>query len=178
SKLFVLENAYYLLCTFLAQIDDVDLNDYLPLLNTMLEKKLPFICSNPDRLVDVGGILYYCAGAMADMYEEIGGEVIYTGKPHDVIYQKAIEKLEILSKGIKPQKILVIGDSLSTDVPGANRLGSDMLYVADGIHAREFERLESNITNADIFSKEFETFISQKITQEKLDVKYFIEQLA
>ncbi len=175
SKLVDLNLADYVLCSFLARQDEVELTDYMPLLEQMKQRNLPFVCSNPDHLVDVGGLLYYCAGAMADLYQNIGGEVIYTGKPHGVIYQHAQAKLAALKADVPPSKILVIGDSLGTDVPGANRLGSDMLFVADGIHAREFEK-EQQENN--IFSDAFMTFIEGRAKSLKVNVDYYISQLA
>lgn len=178
EELVDLDQADYVLCTFLARKDEVDPDDYLPLLKNMKKKDLPFLCSNPDSVVDVGGILYYCAGTLAQMYEEIDGEVIYTGKPHDTIYQEALKKLAALGGGnIKPNKILVIGDGLATDVPGANRLGSDMLFVADGIHAREFEQAYVD-GDLNVFSPEFMTFIKQRIKLRDVKVQFYMAQLA
>ncbi len=177
STLVNLEDADYALCTFLAKKDEVDLDDYLPLLQQMKQKDLPFLCSNPDYFVDVGGILYYCAGALAQMYEKINGQVIYTGKPHPIIYKKAQEKLTALTNSsVEPKKILIIGDSLSTDVSGANDLGSDMLLIGDGIHAREFE--QDDTQSGSIFSDNFVGFIKQKINEKNVEVKYFMAQLA
>lgn len=177
AELVDIEQADYVLCTFLARTDEVDPQDYLPLLKQMKQKELPFLCSNPDAIVDVGGVLYYCAGTLAKMYEELNGEVIYTGKPHAAIYEEALKKLANLGADIKPSKILIIGDGLATDVPGANRLGSDMLLVADGIHAREFEQANAD-ENANIYSPEFIKFIEKQIEQRGVKVDYFIEQLA
>lgn len=176
ADLVDLDQADYVLCTFLANKAEADLDDYLPLLHEMKSKNLPFLCSNPDNVVDVGGTLYYCAGALADMYKAIDGEVIYTGKPHAVIYQEALKKLNAVSgKQVLKNKILVIGDGLGTDVPGANKLGADMLFVADGIHAREFEQQTPD--GGDVFSDEFTTFIEQQIEAKNVDVKYFLAQL-
>ncbi|MCJ8323229.1 MAG: TIGR01459 family HAD-type hydrolase [Rhizobiales bacterium] len=178
SELVDLDKADYVLCTFLAEKNEVDLQDYLPLLTQMKQKNLPFLCSNPDNVVDVGGTLYYCAGALAALYKQLGGEVIYTGKPHSQIYQIALDKLAKLlpETKIDPKKILVIGDGLATDVPGANKLGADMLFVADGIHAREFEQSEKH-TGGDVFSDDFTNFIEQQIKLKGVDVKYYLAQL-
>lgn len=177
DELVDFDQAEYVLCTFLARKDEIDPRDYLPLLKQMKQKNLPFLCSNPDLVVDVGGVLYYCAGTLAQMYEELDGEVIYTGKPHAAIYEQALKKLAALGgPDIKPNKILVIGDGLATDVPGANRLGADMLFVADGIHAREFEAAYVD-DNMNVFSPEFMTFIEQRIALRGVDVKYYLAQL-
>ena len=178
AELVDLDQADYVLCTFLARTDEVDPKDYLPLLENMKQKDLPFLCSNPDAVVDVGGTLYYCAGTLAQMYEDLGGEVVYTGKPHDTIYHEALKKLAALGGAdIKPNKILVIGDGLATDVPGANRLGADMLFVADGIHAREFEQAYIG-GDLNVFSPEFMTFIEERIALRQVKVQYYIAQLA
>lgn len=179
AALVDIEQADYVLCTFLAAKDEVDPHDYMPLLKQMLQKNLPFLCSNPDAVVDVGGTLYYCAGILAQMYEGIGGEVIYTGKPHDTIYQEALKKITLVNNGVEVAKnrILVIGDSLATDVPGANRLGSDMLLVADGIHAREFEAAYVD-DDLNVFSPKFLEFIEQRIVERDVKVQFYMAQLA
>lgn len=177
SQLTDLDNADYVLSTFLAKKSAVELEDYAFILNKMKQRNLPFLCSNPDYVVDVGGELYYCAGALAQMYEAIDGEVVYTGKPHAAIYDVALEKAKQLGVVADASRILIIGDSLGTDVPGANRIGSDMLFVADGIHAREFEQ-EISKQGDDVFSDNFLKFIEDRIAQKQVDVKYYMSQLA
>ena len=93
------------------------------------------ICANPDVIVQRGGRLLYCAGALARAYEAIGGEVVYYGKPHLPIYKVALEAAG------SPKRPLVIGDGLETDISGANLLGIDALFIADGVHGEEIGAL-------------------------------------
>ena len=112
--------------------------DYLPLLSKAREHDIPFVCANPDLLVDVGGTLYYCAGAIADLYAHMGGHVYWAGKPHLSAYETAHRKAEALRDSNVPRhKCLVIGDAVRTDVQGAENFGCDALFVASGIHRHE-----------------------------------------
>jgi HAD superfamily hydrolase (TIGR01459 family) len=99
-------------------------------------RKLPMICANPDRVVQRGDALIYCAGALADLYESMGGEVIMAGKPFAPIYDLALAEAESLKGGpVKRSRVLCIGDGLGTDVKGANDQNLDVLFIATGIHA-------------------------------------------
>jgi len=108
---------------------------YREILADLKNRELAMICANPDVIVPRGGKLVYCAGALARAYEEIGGKVIYYGKPHLPIYKVALEAAG------SPKRPLVIGDGLETDVRGANRLGIDALFIADGVHGAEIGAL-------------------------------------
>jgi HAD superfamily hydrolase (TIGR01459 family) len=90
-------------------------------------------CLNPDRVVVRGGVTEACAGAIADIYEAIGGRVIWYGKPHPAIYRHALS----LAGDPPSANVLAIGDSLRTDVLGAARMGLDCVFVSGGIHAGE-----------------------------------------
>lgn len=110
-------------------------DDYRGLLEDALGKKIPFVCANPDKYVDVGGQLYLCAGAIADLYHDIGGEVFWAGKPHIATYHTAKSDAERLrDQPVAWEKILVIGDALRTDITGAQNAGLDAIFVAGGIH--------------------------------------------
>ena len=89
------------------------------------------ICTNPDLVVDRGEIQEYCAGTIAKIFEEMGGEVIYFGKPHKQIYSMIIKENE---------KILIIGDNLRTDIKGANLIEQDSLFILDGVHKNEIRK--------------------------------------
>lgn len=91
------------------------------------------VCANPDIQVRVGNDLVWCAGAIARIYEEEGGRVIYPGKPHAPIYTLAREKAEAFGYSIDPARTLAIGDGPVTDIRGANREGIDCLYVGSGL---------------------------------------------
>lgn len=108
-------------------------DEYRPLLERCLAKNLPVICANPDKVVDVGGQLYPCAGGVADLYEEMGGPVSWHGKPHAPVYEWAMELMGNPDKS----RVLAIGDSLRTDVTGAVNFGINVLWNAVGIHLEE-----------------------------------------
>ncbi|MEO0465057.1 MAG: TIGR01459 family HAD-type hydrolase [Pseudomonadota bacterium] len=91
------------------------------------------VCANPDIQVRVGETLVWCAGALAAIYEELGGQVIYPGKPHAAIYDLAYAKAATLGDMPDKSRILAIGDGPITDMAGANREGIDCLYVGTGL---------------------------------------------
>ncbi len=100
-----------------------------------LARKLPMICANPDKVVEVGNTLRYCAGALADIYEARGGEVVMAGKPFAPIYEYALKKLEALS--VPRARILSIGDAVRTDAAGAALQKVDFLFISGSVHAGE-----------------------------------------
>jgi HAD superfamily hydrolase (TIGR01459 family) len=130
-KLTGAEAAEVVLCSGLYDDETETPEDYRPVLETLLAHGRPMICANPDLLVPRGNKLVYCAGAVAKLYEEMGGTVAYYGKPHPPIYQPA---LDIVGPSAR---VLVVGDALETDIAGANRVGLDVLFVTAGLHARE-----------------------------------------
>lgn len=96
---------------------------------------LELICANPDRVVQRGDKLIYCGGALADLYESLGGRVVMAGKPYAPIYDLAIREAETLAGGpVDRSRVLCIGDGVVTDVMGANAQGLDCLFIAQGIH--------------------------------------------
>ncbi|MSO76683.1 MAG: TIGR01459 family HAD-type hydrolase [Alphaproteobacteria bacterium] len=97
-------------------------------------RNLPMICANPDLVVMVGEDMQVCAGSFARRYQELGGEVFYHGKPHAPVYQVCFELIGIPDR----RRILAVGDSLRTDVAGANAAGIDCLLITSGIHGEEF----------------------------------------
>jgi HAD superfamily hydrolase (TIGR01459 family) len=96
------------------------------------------VCGNPDVVVERGSTLVYCAGAIADLYASMGGEVLYAGKPYPPIYEMALAKAETAAgRKIAPGRVLAVGDSVRTDLKGAHAMGLDFLFVTSGIHAEE-----------------------------------------
>ena len=100
------------------------------------------ICANPDIVVERGDRLVYCAGALADAYAALGGEVYRAGKPHRPLYDLALGEMRApgraFARGDVPRnRVLAIGDSVRTDLKGAHDLGVDCLFVTAGIHAEE-----------------------------------------
>ncbi len=114
--------------------------DYLTRMENWLAHKLPFICVNPDKQVEVGNRIYYCPGSIADIYAEMGGTVIQAGKPYAGIYQAALEVVQPLQAApISPNRVLAIGDSLRTDAKGAADQGFDFLFITGSLHAEELD---------------------------------------
>lgn len=111
-----------------------DLKDYIPLFEKVIKDDLPFICANPDLVVDYRGSIMLCAGSLAKIYQQMGGRTFFAGKPFYPIYQLAQQKAEKLIGKVKKSRILAIGDGLLTDVKGANDQNIDSLYITGGIH--------------------------------------------
>jgi HAD superfamily hydrolase (TIGR01459 family) len=138
-----LEDADYIICTGLFDDETETPEDYRPMMLQARERKLPLICANPDIVVERGDRLIYCAGAIAELYRELGGDVIFYGKPHRPIYERAMELASAhVSRAIARERVLAIGDSVRTDLAGANGFGIDCLFVTRGIHSEEFEGID------------------------------------
>jgi len=123
-----LEKCDFILCTGLFDNHEGDLEFYKNFLKKHISKKL--ICTNPDLTVHRGNIEELCAGSVAKVFEELGGEVVYFGKPHKEIYNMCFKEGE---------KVLAIGDNLRTDIKGANNLNIDCIFISDGVHRNEFK---------------------------------------
>ena len=109
--------------------------DYRERLAAGVARDLELICANPDRVVQRGDRLIYCGGALADLYESLGGRVTMAGKPFGPIYELAIDEGErLLGRPVDRSRVLCIGDGVVTDVLGANRQALDCLFIAQGIH--------------------------------------------
>ena len=132
-----LETAKFIICTGLEDDHREAPEDYQDILSRAAARNLPMICANPDIVVNWGGRMIWCAGALAEIYAGLGGEVVYGGKPHAPIYRLAMAAIADKRGGAadKP-RILAIGDGLKTDIAGANKEGVDALFVAGdgGIH--------------------------------------------
>ena len=117
------------------QVND-DPEEYRGRMQPAIDRSLPMLCANPDIKVRVGDKLYWCAGALAEVYKDMGGDVIYPGKPHAAIYELACARIG----NPDPQRILCIGDSPATDVKGAKAQGMSALYVGTGlqVHGSDF----------------------------------------
>ena len=139
----------FILCTGLFDKYEDDLNYYKKFLENQISKKL--VCTNPDLTVHRGNIEELCAGSVAKVFEELGGKVIYYGKPYKEVYNNCFEKSE---------RVLAIGDNLRTDIKGANNLNVDSIFITEGVHREEY----SNITNLDALLKKYnvETNFFQK----------------
>ena len=135
----------YLLCSGLFDDHDKDLNYYKKLLENHTSKKM--ICTNPDLIVDRGTTRELCAGSVAMVFEKMGGEVVYFGKPYAEVYNQSIDN--------RNKKILSIGDNLNTDIKGANLLNYDSLLISNGIHRNEI--MDQGIEQ---IAKEYETVVN------------------
>jgi HAD superfamily hydrolase (TIGR01459 family) len=134
-KLVALNEAEYAVCTGLRNDETETPADYEPELRAMAARGLMMVCANPDIVIHRGDDLIYCAGALARRYEELGGSVIYAGKPHRPIYDRALAQAEQARGGpIGKPRVLAIGDGMRTDIIGAARAGLDALFVTGGIH--------------------------------------------
>ena len=117
-------------------------DDYRDRLAEAADREMEMICANPDIRVRIGDQLHWCAGALAKVFEEEGGKVIYPGKPHSPIYQLALAKLSDLGVEAAAERTLCIGDSPATDMRGALNQGFHGLYVGTGLkeHGADFEQ--------------------------------------
>lgn len=145
------EAAAVISCTGLYNDEADEVEDYRPLFERAAARGLEMICANPDRVVRRGSEMIPCAGALADVYEAMGGKVLMAGKPHAPIYQLARRELaSCMGRAPGSSEILAIGDGVPTDVLGANRQGLDCLFIVAGIHALELRRGERGLDAADI----------------------------
>ncbi len=140
-----ISNSDYLLCTGLFENHSDNLLYYKDLFENNLEKKM--ICTNPDLVVDKGDKRELCAGSVAMVFEKMGGEVIYFGKPYPEVYNQSIDN--------KDKRVLAIGDNLNTDIRGANLLNYDSLLISNGIHKNEIKN--DGIQNV---AKEYEVVVN------------------
>jgi HAD superfamily hydrolase (TIGR01459 family) len=138
-KFSPLESAGYVVCSGLFD-DTIETPDtYRDMLAKMRERSQFMVCANPDIVVERGDTLVYCAGALADAYAAIGGEVLYCGKPHAPIYDMALATAQKVRGTTVPRnRVLAIGDSVRTDLKGAAAFGIDSLFITSGIHAEEY----------------------------------------
>lgn len=121
-----------LACTGIRE-GQADPESYRAELERLVDRDVDLHCLNPDRLVLRGGVPEACAGAIADIYQMLGGQVTWYGKPFAAIYEHALRRA-----GNPPrEEVLAVGDGLQTDILGAARMGFDTVFIAGGIHAGE-----------------------------------------
>jgi HAD superfamily hydrolase (TIGR01450 family) len=132
------ETAAFIGCTGPVDDDVETPEDYREVLTVAAARGLVMICANPDIVVQRGSKLIYCGGALAALYQDLGGEAVMAGKPYPPIYAQSLgEANRLAGRTLDPARILCIGDGIPTDVLGANRQNLDCLFVANGIHAVE-----------------------------------------
>jgi len=133
-----LDKAAFIACT--GPIDDETEGpaDYQDRFEGAAARGREMVCANPDIVVQRGDKLIYCGGALAQLYESLGGKVVMAGKPHAPIYALCVAEAERLTGGpVSRSRMLCIGDGVATDVKGANAQGLDVLFIAAGIHGGE-----------------------------------------
>jgi HAD superfamily hydrolase (TIGR01459 family) len=130
-----LHEADAIVCTGLVDDASETVASYRALIEEGVARGLPFVCANPDLVVDVGDKRYLCAGSIAVEYERCGGAVFWAGKPHPSAYAAALRCATEL-RGCEPERarILAIGDAVRTDLAAAEGMGIDALFIASGIH--------------------------------------------
>ncbi|MEL7232056.1 MAG: TIGR01459 family HAD-type hydrolase [Pseudomonadota bacterium] len=136
------QDADTILCIGLEDQQQDEPEQYRTRLKAAADRGMEMICANPDKQVRVGDRLYWCAGALAEIFEQESGRVIYPGKPYAPIYNLALKKLGVSGDEFDGSDVLCIGDSPTTDIQGAQRQGFDSLYVGTGLkeHGANFEQ--------------------------------------
>lgn len=131
-------------CTGLFDDETETPDDYRDQLQALAARGLLMVCANPDIVVERGDKLIWCAGALARLYEDLGGRVTQPGKPHKPIYDAALDRLQqIQGADFDRSKVLAIGDGLPTDIRGADAQNLDVLFITGGIHASDFGPVET-----------------------------------
>ena len=143
-----LENCDFILCTGLFENQMSNLEYYKNLLKNFTKKKL--VCTNPDLIVHRGKTQEYCAGKIAEIFENLGGKAIYFGKPYREVYLSCLDM---------NKRTLVIGDNLNTDIKGANNMKLDSLFITSGIHKSKIkndEDIEKLLKKYDVSTNYFQ----------------------
>ena len=158
-----IEEAEGIVCTGLPTADGTPDDVRAPLLYAK-QKGLKLLCANPDIIVDRGDKREWCAGAVAQAYSEMGGTSLYFGKPHAPIYDLARRRLSAIRPNIPDDRILAIGDGITTDIQGAIGEGIDSLFITGGLAAKE----TATVTQPDPEK------LSQYVAEKQLDPTYSI----
>lgn len=142
------DEAGAIICTGLYHDDRETPEDYVDLLAQFRARDLPMICANPDKVARKGNRLMYCAGALAEAYQNIGGIVQMAGKPYTPIYQRALARAAaVRSEAVTKAQVLAIGDGPETDILGAANQGFPVVYVSGGVrdHAEDMASEKAHI---------------------------------
>lgn len=160
------EDAEIVLCTGLFDDETEGPEDYRELLETFRARGLKLLCANPDIVVRRGDKIVYCAGAIARAYEEMGGTVVYFGKPYPPVFELALARARAIGSAQRP---LVVGDGLGTDIKGANAMGWDALFVASGVHGLEI---------GDLPLKEAEIQLTALFDDNEVNARWAVSELS
>ena len=144
-----------------------DPDDLRPELLRAREAGLRLLCANPDIVVDRGETREWCAGAVAKIYTEMGGESLYFGKPHPPIYDLARRRLAALGKDIPDARIVAVGDGILTDIQGALGEDIDSIFITGGLAARETQ------TKTDPDPAALETYLSDQMANPTYSMGFF-----
>ena len=134
--------------------DEVEVaEDYRAMFEKLIPRNVLMLCANPDLVVERGDKLIVCAGALAQLYEQMGGKAMYAGKPYAPIYDQVVAEAEKLRGAkVKKEEMLAIGDGARTDLKGAALQGIDCLFITGGIHTEDFS--EQNNRGGEIFAEQ------------------------
>ncbi|AID34973.1 MULTISPECIES: TIGR01459 family HAD-type hydrolase [Mesorhizobium] len=160
--------AEVIVCTGLFDDETEKPGDYVELLASFRERDVQMICANPDIVVERGKRLVPCAGALALEYEAMGGRTLIAGKPHGPIYRAVYAAAVELRRDLAHGRILALGDAIVTDVRGALNFGVDLLYVSEGIHAKEYEGADGRPDEERLFEFLAAHHVSPKWWMERL----------
>lgn len=126
-------------------------DDYAITLKSFRRRNVAMLCANPDIRVERGERIVYCAGALAEAYEQLGGDVVYAGKPHLPIYELALHMVnDGRGEAVAKERVIAIGDGLNTDIAGAAAAGLRSVFVASGLHVEGRRSLTSELVD-DLF---------------------------
>ena len=146
-----LEQARFIACTGLFEDEHETPEDYRDLLTHARALNLPLVCANPDVQVRRGDTRIYCGGALAQLYGQIGGKVVYCGKPHSPIYALARNwSREILGYDTTPTRVLAMVDNIFTDLLGARNQSYPSLFIQSGLHPARLSKLNALLLEHDI----------------------------
>jgi HAD superfamily hydrolase (TIGR01459 family) len=141
------ETARFIACSG-PEDDEVETpEDYRQRLTLAAARGLEMVCANPDRVVQRGDRLIYCGGALAALYEALGGTTVMAGKPFQPIYDFALgQAADALGHACARARVLAVGDGLVTDIAGAQAMGLDRLFVVGGIHAGDADGADGRLS--------------------------------
>jgi HAD superfamily hydrolase (TIGR01459 family) len=164
------DEASFVICSGFKDDETETVADYEDILRKLRKRNLPMICANPDLVVERGEKLILCAGALAEAYAEMGGEVTHAGKPHPPIYHATIAKaMSLLGRNPEKSRILAIGDAMRTDVAGARDFGIDSLFLSAGIHAQELHD-----ENGKLSHRKLDAFMAGQAFHPKASMQYLV----
>jgi HAD superfamily hydrolase (TIGR01459 family) len=148
-----LDGAAFISCTGPVDDERETPADYRDLFARAIARRLTMICANPDKVVQRGDRLIFCGGALAELYADMGGQVVMAGKPYAPIYDASYaQAAALMDRPLDSRRVLAIGDGVATDLAGATAQGLDALFVAGGIHDAETRgadgRLDPHVAQA------------------------------